>query len=130
MLKAGMNSEPGRSLRFAILTGLKGDCPRCGQAPLFSGLLTLAPRCKNCSLDYGFADSGDGPAVFVSFIGGLLVLGAAVWVELLYEPPLWVHILVFFPLTFLVCLALLRPTKGLLIALQFHYKAEEGRLQK
>ena len=109
------------------VTGLKGVCPRCGDGKLFAGFLALAPHCNKCGLDFGFADAGDGPAVFVSFIGGL-VLGAALWTELRYEPPLWVHLGVFLPLTLIVCLGLLRPLKGLLIALQYHNKAEEGRL--
>ena len=93
------------------------------------GIFTLATRCGNCGLDFGFADSGDGPAVFVSLIGGFLVLGAALWTELLYEPPFWVHLVIFLPLTLIVCLGLLRPLKGLLIALQYRNKAEQGRLE-
>ena len=42
---------------------------------MFSGFLSLAPRCEACGLDFGFADSGDGPAVFVTLIAGFLVLG-------------------------------------------------------
>ena len=52
------------------------------RARLFTGFLTLAPRCSHCGLDFSFADSGDGPAVFVSLIGGFIVLGAALWTEL------------------------------------------------
>ena len=48
-----------------LTTGLAGRCPRCGDGKLFSGFLTVAPRCDVCGLDYAFADSGDGPAVFV-----------------------------------------------------------------
>ncbi len=79
---------------------------------LFAGFITLAPRCGTCGLDLSFADSGDGPAVFVSLIGGFIVLGAALWTELRYEPPFWVHLVVFLPLTLIVCLGLLRPLKG------------------
>ena len=38
-----------------------GVCPRCGQGPLFTGFLTVAPRCPACDLDYSFADSGGRP---------------------------------------------------------------------
>jgi uncharacterized protein (DUF983 family) len=58
-----------------------------------------------------------------------VVLGAALWTELRYEPPLWVYLGAFRHLTLIVCLGLLRPLKGLLIALQYHNKAEEGRLK-
>ncbi len=80
---------------------------------------TVAPRCEVCGLDFGFADSGDGPAVFVTLIAGFLVLGVALAIDMAYEPPLWVYIVFFLPLTVLVCLGLLRPLKGLLVASQY-----------
>jgi uncharacterized protein (DUF983 family) len=124
-----MMLDPNASPPSAIVAGLTGHCPRCGRGRLFSGLLTLAPRCDTCGLDLSFADAGDGPAVFVSLIGGFIVLGIALAAELLYEPPIWVHLAVFLPMTALVCFGLLRPLKGLLIALQYRNKAEEGRLE-
>lgn len=119
-----------RTPQSPFVTGLKSVCPRCGRGKIFAGFLTLAPRCGTCGLDFGFADSGDGPAVFVTLIGGFLVLGAAFWAELRYEPPFWVHLVIFLPLTLIVCLGLLRPLKGTLIALQYRNKAEPGRLEK
>ena len=62
--------------------GLRGCCPRCGQGKLFDGLLKVRPACSNCGLDYSFADSGDGPVVFVLFIVGFLVVGAALWTDM------------------------------------------------
>jgi uncharacterized protein (DUF983 family) len=124
-----MSAEQPYASQSPLLCGVKGTCPRCGQGKIFSRFLTLAPRCSTCGLDLGFADSGDGPAVFVTLIGGFLVLGAALWTELRYEPPFWVHLVVFLPLTLVVCLGLLRPLKGILIALQYRNKAEQGRLK-
>ncbi|MGA2794662.1 MAG: DUF983 domain-containing protein [Roseiarcus sp.] len=112
----------------AISVGLSGRCPRCGDGRLFSGFVSVAPRCEVCGLDYSFADAGDGPAVFVALFGGFIVLGAALWTEIVYQPPMWVHMVVFLPLTLVVCLGLLRPLKGVLIALQYRNKAELGRL--
>ncbi len=112
----------------AISAGLSGRCPRCGDGRLFSGFIGVAPRCEVCGLDYSFADAGDGPAVFVALFGGFIVLGAALWTEIVYQPPIWVHMIVFLPLTLVVCLGLLRPLKGVLIALQYRNKAELGRL--
>jgi uncharacterized protein (DUF983 family) len=111
----------------AVSTGLLGRCPRCGRGKLFKGFLTLAPACTVCGLDYSFADSGDGPAVFVTMIGGAIVVGLALWTEVTYEPPFWVHILLFLPLTLIICVGLLRPLKGLLVGLQYRNKAEQGR---
>ena len=112
----------------AIRRGLRGRCPRCGEGHLFQGFLNLRPACEHCGLDYGFADAGDGPAVFVILIGGFIVVFAAMVVEFLYQPPYWVHAALWLPLILLLTLGPLRPIKGLLIALQYHHKAQEGRL--
>ena len=45
------------------------------------------------------------------------------------DPPIWVYVAVILPLTLVLCIAPLRPLKGLLIALQYRNKAEQGRLQ-
>jgi uncharacterized protein (DUF983 family) len=78
-------------------------------------------------LDFSFADSADGPAFFVMFISGFIVAGSALAVEIAYAPPYWVHALLWGPLILFTTLAPLRPVKGLLIALQYHNKAAEGR---
>jgi uncharacterized protein (DUF983 family) len=66
--------------------------------------------------------------VFVILIGGFIVVFAAMVVEILYQPPYWVHAALWLPLILVVTLGPLRPLKGLMIALQYHHKAEEGRL--
>jgi uncharacterized protein (DUF983 family) len=118
-------SEP-----LPIAKGLRCRCPRCGEGKLFTGFLTLRPSCERCGLDYKFADAGDGPAVFVILIGGAIVVAAALITEVAYRPPYWLHALLWVPLILLVTLVPLRPLKGLLIALQFHHRAAEGRLEK
>jgi uncharacterized protein (DUF983 family) len=110
--------------------GLACRCPRCGKGALFEGFLGLRPRCESCGLDYSFVDAGDGPAVFVILFAGFVVVGCALAVEVLYQPPFWLHALLWIPLILLVTLGPLRATKGLLIALQYHHKAAEGRLDR
>jgi len=112
-----------------IARGLRGRCPRCGEGRLFRGFLSLRPRCERCGLDFAFADAGDGPAVFVILIGGAIVVFAALITEVVYQPPYWVHAVLWLPLILIVTLAPLRPIKGLMIALQYHHKAQEGRLE-
>lgn len=111
-------------------TGFAGRCPRCGKGPLFAGFLTLAPSCTRCGLDYSFADAGDGPAVFVILIAGCIVVALAFWVEVAYEPPLWVHAALWLPATLAVTLGLLRPLKGIMVSLQYRHKAAEGKLDR
>jgi uncharacterized protein (DUF983 family) len=110
----------------AVSAGLRGRCPRCGEGRLFSGFISVAPSCRACGLDYKFADSGDGPAVFVILLAGFFIIGLTLWTEIRYEPPIWVHLVIFLPLTFVVCLGLLRPLKGLAIGLQYRNRAGQG----
>jgi uncharacterized protein (DUF983 family) len=115
------------TLTGSIAAGLACKCPRCGRGKLFDGFLKLRPRCEVCGLDYSFADAGDGPAVFIMFFAGAIVVGAALITEVLYQPPYWVHAVLWLPLIFILTLGPLRPMKGLMIALQYHHKAAESR---
>jgi len=109
-----------------LLAGLRGRCPNCGQGPLFQGFLKVAPVCPRCGFDLAKADSGDGPAVFVILIAGFLVAFAALFTEIAWRPPIWLHLVLWLPLTVAVCLGLLRPLKGALIAAQFMNRASEA----
>ncbi len=111
-----------------VSAGLSGKCPRCGQGRLFDGFLNVKQSCAACGLDYSFADSGDGPAVFVIMLVGFVIVGLVLFVELSFQPPIWLHLLLWLPLTVILAASVLRPLKGLMIALQFRHKAEEGRL--
>jgi uncharacterized protein (DUF983 family) len=110
------------------VSGLLGRCPACGRGRLFQGFLSLLPRCEHCGLDFSFADSADAPAFFIMFFSGFIVAGSALAVEVLYSPPYWVHAVLWGPLILITTLVPLRPLKGLMIALQYHHKAAEGRL--
>ena len=121
--------EYDRSPPPPISTGLRGRCPRCGRGRLFKGFLSLKPRCEVCGLEYAFADSGDGPAFFVMSIVGLVVVALAMWVEFAYEPAMWVHMALWLPLIVVLSLGLVRPSKSVLIALQYKHKAEQGRFK-
>jgi uncharacterized protein (DUF983 family) len=110
-----------------IVAGVACRCPNCGEGPLFSGFLKVADRCEACGFDLKKADSGDGPAVFVILFVGFLVCFAMLFSEIAFHPPIWVHLVLWLPLGAILCLLLLRPFKGVLIALQFHHKAEEAR---
>lgn len=113
------------SIARAALFGL---CPHCGKGKLYSGLLKVAPHCTVCGLDYAIFDAGDGPAVFVVLIAGGMVTAAALYVEFTFTPPIWVHAVLWIPLTTLLILAMLRWSKALLLALQYRNKAGEGRV--
>jgi uncharacterized protein (DUF983 family) len=96
-------------------------CPRCGEGRLFTGLLTVRAACPACGLDFSAEDAGDGPQVFVILFLGLIVVGLAAWVELKFEPPIWVHMAVWTPLILGGAIGMLRPLKAGLIALQYRH---------
>jgi uncharacterized protein (DUF983 family) len=117
----------GRGAAAPFLAGALGRCPNCGDGPLFTGFLTVAPRCSACGFDLAKADSGDGPAVFVILIGGAIAAFGVLFTELALRPPIWVLFAIWIPAAILICLALLRPLKGLMIAAQFANHAAEVR---
>lgn len=118
-----MSNHPG-----VVTASLLGRCPRCGQGPLFRGLLSLAPSCSACGLDFATFDVGDGAAALVILLVGAIVCGAALWVEFTYQPPLWVHVALWTPAIAVLALAILRAVKSTLLVLQYRHRAGEGRI--
>jgi uncharacterized protein (DUF983 family) len=110
-----------------LVVGLKARCPRCGEGALFRSGLILREKCERCGLNFAFADSGDGPAVFAIFILGIIVLLGALVVEFRIGPPVWVHVVLWGVLTPLLAFGLLRVLKASLIALQYKHDAGEVR---
>jgi len=100
--------------------GLACRCPGCGKGWLFDGYLDVAQSYASCGLDLRNHDAGDGPAVFV-----ILIVAAAPIVEVKYEPPVWLHLVIWIPLIFASSLGLLRVLKSLLTALRYHHQAGE-----
>ena len=113
-----MSSSPRQS---PVSVALRGACPRCGKGGLFVGLLRVVPRCPACGLDLRGQDAGDGPAVFVILGLGALMMLLVLWVEFRFEPPWWLHVAIWIPLTFLGAVALLRVLKAWLIAQQYRH---------
>lgn len=126
----GVNDNRGYGPVEPIMAGVKGRCPRCGKGRLFSGFLAVAPHCEDCGLDLAFADAADGPAIFVMLAIGFIVVGLALWTEVSYNPPLWLHFALWIPLTLVLCLPALRLAKGVLITLQYANQAAEGRIER
>ena len=110
-----------------IRAGLLCRCPHCGRGRLFSGFLNVVDTCAACGFDFRRLNTGDGPAVFVMQIAGGIVVFSALGVELAYSPPMWVHLVLWLPLVAVLALGLMRPAKGVMIALQMRNKASEVR---
>ncbi|WP_298743609.1 DUF983 domain-containing protein [uncultured Brevundimonas sp.] len=101
-----------------IRAGLLCRCPNCGEGRLFAGFLKVAGRCEICGFDFTRLNTGDGAAVFVMQIAGAPVVFGALFVQLAYDPPIWAMLAVALPLVAGLSLGLMRPAKGVMIALQ------------
>lgn len=108
-----------------VAAGMRCACPRCGKGKLFKGYLDVAERCDVCGLDLASIDSGDGPAVFLIFILGFLVVPVALWVSMTVEWPLWLHAIVWSVVVIGLTLGMLRPAKACVVALQYRHRSSE-----
>lgn len=126
--KNGFATEDAVDAASPAQVALRNRCPRCGQGRLFASVLKPAPGCGECGLDYSFIDAGDGPAVFVILIVGFVVTAFAMLLQSLLAPPIWVHMIIWFPVIVGLSLWSLQFAKGVLIALQYRTKASEGKL--
>jgi uncharacterized protein (DUF983 family) len=109
----------------ALAAGLRCRCPACGRGPLFEGFLRVRHGCPVCGTDVSAHDSGDGPVAFIILIVGGLVVGLALVTEVKYQPPVWLHLIVWLPLAAGLILALMRPFKATLIALQYKHRRQD-----
>ena len=111
-----------------VQAALLSRCPRCVNGPLFEGMAAFAPRCRACGLDYRQFNVGDGPAAFLILIVGGIITALAVILQIKAEPPFWVHVLLWVPLTTIAVVGCLRVSKAALLILEYRNQAREGRI--
>ncbi len=122
---SGQETYPERGTAETIKLGLRGRCPRCSRGDLFTKYLKVAPACAVCGLSLEWHDTGDGPVVPAILVIGGLVVAVAMYVELAYEPPLWLHAALWLPLVTGLTMVALPLLKGMSIALQFKFRSTE-----
>ncbi len=108
-----------RDLKGAILRGAAGRCPNCGMGRLFAGFLRVAPACSSCGEVLHHHRADDAPAYLTILVVGHAILPFVLGVEEVFAPALWVHLLLWGTLIPVLCLALLRPFKGMIVGLQW-----------
>lgn len=108
-----------------VTAAVRCACPRCGRGRLFAGFLKVVERCDSCGLELAKNDSGDGPAVFLIFVLGAVIVGLALWVEAAFSPPYWLHLVIWPALTILLTLATIRPLKAYVVALQYRHRRSD-----
>ena len=118
-------SPPEAPAPHLVTAALLGRCPRCGEGKLFAGLLAVREACPVCGLDLRAHDAGDGPAVAGIFVVGALAVIAALVVDARYEPPLWVHALIWPVVILGLSLYVMRVAKAALLVLQYRHRQGE-----
>ena len=101
----------------ALARGARNRCPVCGEGKVFAGYLKVVPACAVCGTRLGALRADDAPPYFTIFLVGHLLLPPVFWVERAYEPPMWLHMVVWLPLFAAACILLLRPVKGATVGL-------------
>lgn len=120
-----MNSIAPLPDQNIVRQALACKCPRCGQGNLYKdGLMNMDLRdaCPSCGLDYTKIDAADGPAVFLIFILGFLLVPAALLLEYLVHPPLWFHAIFWGVIALGMTLGALKPLKAYIISLQWKHR--------
>jgi len=112
-------SRPERPLGDAILRGLSSRCPACGEGKLFDGYLAVQHACPSCGEELHHHRADDAPPYFTILIVGHLIVSLVLGVEVAFKPPLWIHFMLWIPLTIISALAVLRPIKGGVVGLQW-----------
>ncbi|GLK80809.1 DUF983 domain-containing protein [Methylopila turkensis] len=110
---------PPRAVAQAIGRGLKLRCPACGEGRLFRAYLKVNDACPACGEALHHQRADDAPPYVVISIVAHVIVAALMAVELTWKPEIWVHLVLWIPLTIAMSLALLPPVKGALVGLQW-----------
>jgi uncharacterized protein (DUF983 family) len=100
---------------LALKRGALGRCPVCGEGKLYSGYLKIVPRCAQCDAPLGQLRADDAPPYFTILLTGHILVPGVLWVEKMWQPPMWLHMVVWLPLFTVICMALLPPIKGAVV---------------
>jgi len=117
----------------ALARGAMCRCPRCGKGHLFRKFLKVVDVCNVCGEELFHQRADDFPAYLVMVVVGHLVVPAILAVETAYAPAVWLQLAVWLPVTLFASLALLQPTKGAIVGLQWQigmHGFEAGKLRR
>ncbi len=111
--------KPKRPVFQAMLRGARGTCPSCGAGRLYERYLKVEDYCPHCGEALYHHRADDAPPYFTIFIVAHIIVPAMLLVEVLVRPDLWLHVLIWGPLTIALCLLLLPRVKGAIVGLQW-----------
>lgn len=108
-----------RPVPRSVWRGALHRCPACGTGALFRAYLKVGDACPACGEELFHHRADDAPPYVTILVIGHLILGSVVGIDLAYAWPLWLHAIVWFPLTVGLCLGFLPTAKGALVGLQW-----------
>lgn len=73
-------------------------------------------------MDIAGHDSGDGPAVFLIFILGFLLVPLALFLDAYFPIPLWAHAILWTIASLGICVFTMQPLKAYVIALNYKHR--------
>ncbi|WP_419912537.1 DUF983 domain-containing protein [Hoeflea sp.] len=112
-------ARPPRDLWRAIVKGWSGRCPHCGQGSLFRSFLKPVHSCESCGEEMHHHRADDLPPYLVIFIVGHVVVAGYMIAEPFLDWNSWQHLAMWIPVTLVMALAMIQPTKGAVIGLQW-----------
>lgn len=118
----GDAARDDRSLAKSMWKGFLGRCPHCGEGKLFGRFLKVADSCDSCHEEYHHHRADDLPAYLVIVVVGHIVVGGVMGMENIWPLSTWQHLAIWVPVTLLMTIGLLQPTKGSVVGLQWALK--------
>lgn len=114
-----MADDSDRAVWPAMLRGWHCRCPNCGEGRIFGRYLKVNEHCASCGLELAGHRADDAPPYFTILIVGHVIVPLMLLLEQHFQPAEWVHMVLWLPLTVILCLWLLPRIKGALIGLQW-----------
>lgn len=108
-----------RPWKRSVWRGFCKHCPACGKGTLFQSYVTVNNECPHCGEDLHHQRADDAPPYFTMFVVGHIVVPLMLVAEKVWHPELWVHYLLWLPLTLLLSAWLLPRLKGGIVGLQW-----------
>lgn len=112
--------RPPKGAGEAMWRGFLGKCPACGEGKMFRKFLKVADNCPNCGEELYHHRADDFPAYLVIVIVGHILVPIVLAVETDLAPPIWLSMTLWPFLALVSTLALLQPTKGAVVAIQWY----------
>ncbi|WP_245410452.1 DUF983 domain-containing protein [Dichotomicrobium thermohalophilum] len=86
---------------------------------MFSRFLKVRDACASCGEALYHHRADDAPPYFTIFIVGHVMIPPLMWLETAVQPAIWLHLLLWLPLSVLLTLWLLPIVKGAIVGLQW-----------